>query len=172
MLNCLSNTSPIHWGISLLCLNSKGFCFWILIDLLSLYEMVKKLVIRFAFLISVCFLLMHNLSPHLHHSEMTEEEHRLQHEEASSWLDWLLLSFHDDLGGGHLECFSHVEKLQISPKWSCAIPADLWIEAPVFSLLFSEPVNDTVRKNPFILLLARDQILHESQLSNRPPPVV
>ena len=139
--------------------------------MLYLCEMVKKFVIRLAFLVSVCFLLLHNITPHMHHAEMTEEEHLLHHEEASSLLDWLMLSFHDDLGGGHLECFSNLEKIQLSPKWSCVIPVDLLIEAPVFSLLFAQPENDSIRQNPYILLLARDQILHESRLSNRPPPL-
>lgn len=133
--------------------------------------MVQKFIIRLAFFISVSVLLLHNLTPHMHHSELSDEEHSLQHEEASSWFDWLMLGFHDDLGGGHLECFSHLEKIQLSPKVDCVIPLNFLLSDPFYLELLHQPVNDAVRKNPCILLLVREQICHESHLSNRPPPV-
>lgn len=34
---------------------------------------------------------------------MTAEDHELQHQEARSFLDYLKLIFHEDMGEGHLE---------------------------------------------------------------------
>lgn len=133
--------------------------------------MVKKFFIGLTFFVSVSILLAHNMTPHLHHAELSEEEHTRQHEEASSLLDWLMLGFHDDLGGGHLECFSHVKKIQLTPKWSCAIPLDFLIPNAFFTLLIQEISDDSPKDNPYHLLLAREQICHQSHLSNRPPPI-
>ncbi len=54
-------------------------------------------------------LLFHNVIPHLHHEEMDVLCHEETHEEAETLLDWLLLSFHENLGHDHLECYSKYE---------------------------------------------------------------
>ena len=54
-------------------------------------------------------LLLHNVIPHLHHEEMNNLCHEEKHDEADTLLDWLLLSFHENLGQDHLECYSEYE---------------------------------------------------------------
>ena len=50
-------------------------------------------------------LVLHNMTPHAHHDEMSSEVHEIEHREADSLLDWFKLAFHSDMGEGHLENF-------------------------------------------------------------------
>lgn len=137
---------------------------------LSLLVMVSKFVMRFAFSLSVILLLMHNLTPHIHHSEMTEDQHMIHHEEASTLYDWLMLSFHDDLGSGHLECFYHLEIIALKPVWNFVIPPDLLFSNPFHFALTGYPDNEIILKHPFFRQSPMERICHEQDLFDRPPP--
>lgn len=53
--------------------------------------------IRNVFLINaVAIFLLHSLTPHRHHEEMTYVEHKKAHENANSIIDYLGLAFHQD----------------------------------------------------------------------------
>lgn len=56
-------------------------------------------------LLAGCLLLLHSFIPHQHHSELSEEEHIEQHEEADDLFEFLQLVFHIDFGEDHLEKF-------------------------------------------------------------------
>ena len=129
-----------------------------------------KFLVRFAFILSVIFMLMHNLTPHVHHSEMTEDQHMVHHEEARTLYDWLMLSFHDDLGSGHLECFHHLEKIALNPVWNFVIPPDLLLAKPFHYTLTGDPDNETILKHPFYRQSTMERICHDHDLFDRPPP--
>lgn len=137
-----------------------------------LQAMVYKFFIRLAFVLSVCFLLLHNLTPHVHHTEMSEEHHISQHEEARTLYDWLMLSFHDDLGGGHLECFAHLEKIQLNPVWNFVIPSDLFPSNPFQFTTTTHLAKETFLKYPIYRQTTMERICHEQNLFDRPPPEV
>jgi hypothetical protein len=53
--------------------------------------------IRNIFLINaVAILLLHSLTPHRHHEEMTYEEHKKAHQNANSIIDYLGIAFHQE----------------------------------------------------------------------------
>jgi len=55
---------------------------------------------------AVLILLIHSIVPHQHHAELTDAEHSEQHTEASSFFDYIALSFHFDHPDGQLEEFT------------------------------------------------------------------
>jgi hypothetical protein len=56
-----------------------------------------------ALFVSFFFLVTHELVPHRHHEELTENEHQREHQEAQNVIDFLSLVFHQNLGGHHLQ---------------------------------------------------------------------
>jgi len=72
------------------------------------------------------------MTPHFHHNEMSEEQHHEEHEESDNLLDWLSLSFHNDAGAGHLECYSDLDYPDFDVNY-CWLPlGDLAQRATVF----------------------------------------
>lgn len=83
---------------------------------------IKKLA-NILFIVAGIFLILHNVTPHLHHDEMRETRHNEEHQTADNLFDWLSLTFHNDMGEGHLECFSQVDDSDFqfitqSPLWN------------------------------------------------------
>ena len=112
---------------------------------------------------------MHNITPHLHYNEMNEEYDLGQHEEADSFMDWLVISFHMDFGEGHLECFSQSETLDLCSDFHWTVHHDLRCDVTFQHLLIS--CNQT----PKITLFTRkDKLLSPSICLHAPlraPPV-
>lgn len=140
-------------------------------DVVPLQVMVYKFSIRLVFVLSVSFLLMHNLTPHVHHSEMSEEQHIFQHEEAKTLYDWLMLSFHDDLGGGHLECFSQLEKIELNPARDFVIPSDFLLSIPLVDASFIQSDQDVCLKDHFFGWSIMERICYDQHMFGRPPPI-
>ncbi len=69
------------------------------------------------FFVAGFFLFLHNVTPHLHHSEMSERQHSQEHQMADNLFDWLSLTFHNDMGEGHLECFSQGDHFEFQSNF-------------------------------------------------------
>jgi len=69
---------------------------------------------------------MHSILPHEHHDELSSTNHDFLHESADSFLDYVKLIFHHDMGEGHLEHFDCGNN-------------DFNVEAPVITALFNIP---------------------------------
>ena len=55
-------------------------------------------IVRYLFLVNIaCIVFLHALVPHSHHAEMTNEQHRLTHQEAENLLDYFGLVFQEGL---------------------------------------------------------------------------
>lgn len=81
--------------------------------------LLMKMVSKLGLLLSVSILLLHSFMPHQHHSEISEERHSLEHKDADSILDYLLLAFHANLGENHLEEYQKASSIA-----SCFVPSD------------------------------------------------
>lgn len=55
------------------------------------------LVRKISLLIAVTVILLHSTIPHIHHSDMGEEEHSISHHSAINILDYIALVLHNDL---------------------------------------------------------------------------
>jgi hypothetical protein len=64
------------------------------------------------------------VTPHLHHGEMSGDHDYIDHQEADDLIDWLILSFHLDLGDGHLECYSQSNHLDFSMDYQWVANVD------------------------------------------------
>lgn len=73
---------------------------------------IRKLA-HILFSTAVLFLLLHNITPHLHHADISHENDCEEQQAPEGFLDWLALSLHFDLGEGHLEYFPQVNKTDI-----------------------------------------------------------
>lgn len=133
---------------------------------------MRKSVRNIVFLIAGLVILMHNITPHLHHGELSDQEHIRAHCEADDLFDWVSLGFHNDLGGGHLECFSEIENVELNPHLDFLIPDHL-----LFSLITTP---DTVRYFPEEVVPENAPDLpdifrhfyHSLDIANRPPPFI
>ncbi|MBR9920768.1 MAG: hypothetical protein GYB31_08005 [Bacteroidetes bacterium] len=61
------------------------------------------------FFLAGLLLVLHNITPHFHHGELSEAMHEEDHKDADTLLDWIRLGFHNDLGEGHLEWFTQTD---------------------------------------------------------------
>lgn len=118
-------------------------------------------------------LLFHNVIPHLHHEEINMLCHEEEHREADTVLDWFLLSFHENLGQDHLECYSEYEhpnmisNFQLSslePLIAYACPKIVLVEealsfayASDFSFLIEEKLPSSYYYQPSTALRAPPQ---------------
>ena len=132
--------------------------------------MMHKFLIRLAFVLSVCFLLLHNLTPHVHHTEMSKDQLILEDVEARTLFERLMLSFHHDLGGGHLECFEHQEIIQLHPVWNFVIPSDFLLPNSFHYLFARLSDQEVFLKHQFFRLSTMERICHEQHLFDIPPP--
>lgn len=57
---------------------------------------------------------MHSVMAHQHHSELDYNEHIEAHESATSFLDFIKLAFHVDLGEDHLEDYEVVQQAELN----------------------------------------------------------
>ena len=48
---------------------------------------------------------LHSIVPHVHHDQVTGAQHEEEHISADSWVDFVKLLLHVDLGDEHLENF-------------------------------------------------------------------
>lgn len=78
-------------------------------------------------------LLLHNITPHLHHGEMGLVESK-EVQGTSSPIEWLLSGSHNDLGDNHLECFSEISISDFSVVAQPVVAKDA---LPAISSLFS-----------------------------------
>lgn len=113
-------------------------------------------------------LLLHNLTPHLHHGEVSNDEHEKNHVEAMSFLDWVKLPFHEDIGEGHLENFisadfSFVSVEQIGEK----LPPLLLINV----LLYHEDNGSEIRELLQPIPILPDKLFQASSFLRGPPIV-
>ncbi|MEZ4885867.1 MAG: hypothetical protein R3E32_14130 [Chitinophagales bacterium] len=93
-------------------------------------DSIKKIG-NILFFIAGFFLFLHNVTPHLHHSEMSETKHNQEHQAANNLFDWLSLTFHNDMGKGHLECFSQGDNFEFQSDFQLL----LWDALPLFAHL-------------------------------------
>lgn len=83
-----------------------------------------KLTANIGFFLATILLMLHSVLPHQHHDELSQEEHLAQNEEARTWLDYLKLAFHTDLGDSHLEEFEtqNYSQLVLFFSWDVITP--------------------------------------------------
>lgn len=62
----------------------------------------RHIAIRFLFLAIGIILSVHQVVPHHHHDEVTEEEHISEHASAHTFWEYLQLAFHQELGNDDL----------------------------------------------------------------------
>ncbi len=55
--------------------------------------------------LAISILLMHSTMPHEHHSELSAQEHAIEHSQAETLIDLLQLAFHLSPSENHLEDF-------------------------------------------------------------------
>jgi hypothetical protein len=91
-----------------------------------------KLPAYILFAVASFFLILHNVTPHLHHGEISENRDAAQALSSNNFLDYLLLSFQHDHGEGHMEWFSESNHIDQNAELSQFLKAD-FIHA--FSLL-------------------------------------
>lgn len=93
-------------------------------------------------------LLSHNIIPHFHHNEMSQQAHEEDHKNADNLWDWLKLAFHNDLGDGHLEAFSESDPLSLDTliDWT---PTPNSPFVPALSLTF--PPKEGTNSSPSLI---------------------
>ena len=106
------------------------------------------------FAIASLVLLLHNITPHFHHGEISETQHDEEHQDAESLLDWLALTFHSDLGEGHMECFSQVNHLDSDVQSQVFLIPDFLLNEGIQQGLIKENQED------FNLCINRRDKLH------------
>jgi len=87
-------------------------------------QAIRKLT-HILFTSAVFFLLLHNITPHLHHGELNDETDCDERQSPEGLLDFLALSFHFDLGEGHLEYFPKVNKTDLESEIQFFLHDDL-----------------------------------------------
>jgi hypothetical protein len=100
---------------------------------------------------------------------VNQEHDLVQHEEADSFIDWLVISFQLDLGEGHLECFSQAESLDLRGDFHWAFNDDLSCEVTFQHLLISDDQTPEIIPFP-----RKDKLLSTSVSLHAPlraPPV-
>lgn len=55
--------------------------------------------------LAITIIIAHAVIPHVHHSEISEKEHVVQHQEAETIFDYIALAFHSEQQDGALEQF-------------------------------------------------------------------
>ncbi len=113
---------------------------------------------------AVLVLLIHSVIPHHHHAELTEAEHQQQHLEASSFLDYIALSFHFDHPDGQLEEFTTAQA-DLSELDQLAQIGE--IPSPVGEFVFHIVLEE---RNHFYTYQADSQEASASTHSLRGPP--
>ncbi|WP_236980779.1 hypothetical protein [Membranihabitans maritimus] len=131
--------------------------------------MVKRLR-DISFLIVGLIILVHNITPHLHHDEISEEQHLKAHYEANNVLDWILLSFHNNLENGHLECYSEIENINLSPNLDFIIPVDFMFDFNYVSIIRPDSTKEISRSDLYHFPDIFRHFYHSLAISNRPPP--
>jgi len=86
---------------------------------------------------------VHNITPHLHFSELCNEKDCDEHQAPESFLDLLALSLHFDLGEGHLEYFSQGNKTDIDTELQVLFLNDFQLSAGQVHLI-SEDLITTI----------------------------
>lgn len=112
---------------------------------------------------------MHNVLPHSHYSDLSEEEYNEVHTAAENILDYLDLLFHNDMGEGHLEYFESSQDLdcELSARSAVIPPIGLvtnTIDLRLIELLISSHTHCFPEK-PF------PDLRYFSDLSLRGPPI-
>lgn len=62
----------------------------------------RHIILRFLFLTIGIILSVHQVVPHHHHDEVSDEEHISEHTSAHSFWEYLQLAFHQELGNDDL----------------------------------------------------------------------
>jgi len=96
---------------------------------------------------AVFFLLLHNIAPHLHHSELIKEKDCEEHQVPEGFLDWLAMSFHFDLGEGHLEYFPKVNKADVDHEFQVMNWDDLQPPIALYHLAVEDIFPNILLKN-------------------------
>lgn len=96
-----------------------------------------------ALFLSFFFLVTHELVPHRHHEELTENEHQKEHRNAQNVMDFFSLVFHQNLGGHHLqeilvttnqqEISNQVQVQEIKVHQYSNLPSNLYFSQNKFS---------------------------------------
>lgn len=92
----------------------------------------RHIVLRFLFLAIGVILSMHQVIPHHHHSQVVEETHWCEHEQAKSFWEYLQLAFHQELGNDDLTTsITKAERMLLNSSTFC-LPTifDFTLEAP------------------------------------------
>ena len=83
-----------------------------------------KLPANILFSIASFFLLLHNVTPHLHQGEITESQNAVRGFSYNTIIDYLVLSLQHDHGEGHMECFSEASPIDHNSELSHFIKSD------------------------------------------------
>ncbi len=98
-----------------------------------------------ALFVSFFFLVTHELVPHRHHEELTENEHQKEHLNANNLVDFFSLVFHQNLGNHHLqEMVVASSKSEVATKMELDkenIPPDFLF--PIFKISSSFPHSNS-----------------------------
>ena len=96
---------------------------------------------------------IHAIVPHTHHSDLSGDEHTIQHQEASSVFDYIILAFHNEQQGGELEEFVNGDSDELfegSNMQTITILYALFIPSAEQKIKISYIVNDIpIRDNLF-----------------------
>lgn len=103
--------------------------------------------------------------PHQHHSESEEGENHELLEDATSPLDFLVLMFHEDLGGeNHLEDYNVSSNVQLSIPFLFIAPALLQLEC--VSIITKQSFPPIFQESPL------DSVLRTATKKRGPPSFV
>lgn len=90
-------------------------------------------------------MVMHTLVPHQHHDDLSYEDNLIEHNSATSILDYLELAFHADLGEGHLEHLDSANGPELNQVLNTKVLVPIMNWHPILAPRLIEPNVEYVR---------------------------
>ena len=120
---------------------------------------VMRMSGKIGMFLAISILMMHSVLPHQHHNQIPDERHSIEHAEANSILDYILLAFHVNPGENHLEEFEKASSISLL-FLAVEISECQFIEQPVVVIQSNRVETDHILLQQFL----------SRQLSFRGPP--